>query len=263
MRRRVTPCTLLVALTALAGLLLANSLAAYTVHLKDGSAIVAKKKYTVRGDLAILILPSGTESALALAEIDVARTEAANQNDLGTAIVIEDGKATDLTRSAPPPSSKQTLKQLLEERAAAGGSTNAGAVALDAGSAQRDSDRQPASQAGQAPMRNVELSTAIRTFVFARGITNLEVQQGPSSRRPRLVYETSTESQVFRAILASAGALLDIRDRRAGEVEALEVICEAPTGGRAGRFTLTPPQASDLLSGRIATSSYFFQNVQF
>ncbi len=38
----------------LLGLLSAGTLAAYTVHLKDGSSIVTKKKYVVQGDKAIL-----------------------------------------------------------------------------------------------------------------------------------------------------------------------------------------------------------------
>ncbi len=266
MRRRVSRCIPLgarVTLVGLLGLLVASGLAAYTIRLKDGTEILAKKKYVVQGDKALLILPSGTESVLALSEIDVAGTEAANRDDLGTAIVIENGKATDLAKSAPPPSPKPTLKDLLEKRAAAAGSSNAGAVAMDAGPAQRANARQPASHLGQQPLRNVELSTEIRSFIFARGIGNLEVQQGPSSNRPRLVYETSTESQVFRALVASAGALLNVREKLPGEVEGFEVICDDPTGGRAGHFNLTPSQAADLLSGKIDAASYFIKYVEF
>lgn len=263
MRRQVTLCIPLLALVALLGLLFSSGLAAYTIRLKDGSEIVAKKKYVVQGDKAILLLPSGVESVLALSEIDVAKTEAANLNNLGTAIVIENGKATDLARSAPPPPRKQTLQDLLEKRAAAEGSTNAGAVALDTGPTQRNSERLATSPSAQAPLRNSELSTAIRTFIFGRGISNLAVQQGPSSQRPRLVFETASETQVFRALIASAAALLDIRDKRPGEVEAFEVICEGPAGGRAGHFTLTPTQAADLLSGKIALPAFFLQNVEF
>ena len=106
MRSQLTRCTPVLARIvrlALLGVLSAGSLAAYTVHLKDGTSIVTKKKYTAQGDKAILTLPSGTETTMALAEIDFFKTEAANRSDLGNAIVIEDGKATDLTHSAPPP----------------------------------------------------------------------------------------------------------------------------------------------------------------
>jgi hypothetical protein len=251
------------ALIALVGLLSAGSLAAYTVHLRDGTSIVTKKKYVVQGDKAILVLPSGAETALPLAEIDVAKTDAANKDDIGTAIVIENGKATDLTRTAPPPSGKQTLKELLERRAAAEGSKNAGAVALDAAPGRAATERPPTSHAGQAPLRDVALSTEIRTFIFGRGITNLEVQQGPSSRRPRLVFQTSSETQVFRALQASAGALIEVREKFAGQVEGFELICDGPAGGRGGRFSLTPAQAADLIAGRIDLPTFFVQNVEF
>jgi len=252
------------ALCLLLGALVAGPSAAYTIHLKDGSSIVAKKKYVVQGDKAILVLPSGTESALPLAEIDVAKTDAANQEDLGTAIVIENGKATSLAQSAPPPSSKQTLKELLEQRAAAtGGQREAGAVAIDATPGRPKADRQPTSHAGQAPLRDVPLSTEIRSFIFGRGVTTLEVQQGASSRKPRLVFQTTSETQVFRALQASAGALIAVRDKFPGQVEAFEVICDGPAGGRGGQFHLTPPQAADLIAGRIDLPTFFIQNVEF
>jgi hypothetical protein len=260
--RAGTPRIVPICLLALLGLFVATGVFAYTIHLKDGSTIVAKKKYVVQGDRAIVILPSGTESVLALSEIDVARTDAANTSDIGTAIVIENGKATDLSRSAPPPG-KQTLKDLLQQRAAAEGSNAPGAVALEPGLARRGPERQSVGHTGQAPLRNTEVSTAIRTFIFARGINNLEVQQGPSSKRPRLVFETDSESQVFRALLASAGALLDTRDKNPGEVEAFEVLCDAPSGGRAGHFTLTAPLAEDLVAGRIDPVTFFVKYVEF
>ena len=266
MRSQLTRCTPVLARIvrlALLGVLSAGSLAAYTVHLKDGTSIVTKKKYTAQGDKAILTLPSGTETTMALAEIDFFKTEAANRSDLGNAIVIEDGKATDLTHSAPPPRVKQTLKDLLEQRAAAQGSTTAGAVAIDPSRPRGASQRAETNHAGQAPLRDVALSTEIRTFIFGRGITSLEVQQGAASRRPRLVFQTSTETQVFRALQASAGALIEVREKRPGMVEAFEVICDGPAGGRGGHFTLTLAQAEAIVSGRVDLPTFFVQNVEF
>ena len=60
---RLSPIALL-ALSALLALFSAGRATAYTVHLKDGSSIVVKKKYVVQGDKAILVLPSGIIPAL-------------------------------------------------------------------------------------------------------------------------------------------------------------------------------------------------------
>lgn len=253
----------LAALVAVLGLLWAGALAAYTVHLKDGSSIVAKKKYTVQGDKIIIVLPSGTETALPLVELDFVKTEAANRTDLGNAIVIENGKATDLSQAAAPPPGKQTLKDLLEKRAAAEGSKDAGAVALDATPGHPASERPPTNHSGQAPLRNVPLSTEIRTFIFSRGIHSLEVQQGELAHKPRLVFQTSSETQVFRAIQASAGALIQTREKFPGQVEGFDLICDGPGGGRGGRFDLTPALAEDIIARRIDLPTYFVQYVEF
>jgi hypothetical protein len=195
-------------------------------------------------------------------ELDFVKTEAANRSDLGNAIVIENGKATDLTRAAPPPG-KQTLKDLLEKRAAAEGSSHAGAVALDATPEHAVTERSPTSHVGLTPLRDVPLSTEIRSFIFGRGITSLEVQQGEVARRPRLVFQTSSETQVFRAIQASAGALIQTREKFPGQVDGFELICDGPAGGRGGRFNLTPAQAEDIIARRIDLPTFFVQYVEF
>ena len=153
---------------------------------------------------------------------------------------------------------------MLQQRAAAqGGFRDAGAVALDASPAPATAQRQQASHSGQAPLRDVPLSTEIRTFIFGRGITSLEVQQGASSRMPRLVFQTSSETQVFRAIQASAGALIEVREKFPGQVEGFELVCDGPAGGRGGRFDLSPQQATDLVAGRIDLPTFFVQYVEF
>jgi hypothetical protein len=262
-RRPAGSLLLRLALLAVLGLLSAGTLAAYTVHLKDGSTIITKKKYVVKGDKAILQLPSGTETVLPFAEIDFVKTEAANRTDLGNAIVIENGKATGLEKNTAPPPGKSTLKDLLEQRAAAQGSQDAGAVALDATPGSRAAEREPRNNAGQAPLRDEPLSTEIRTFIFGRGITSLEVQQGETARNPRLVFQTSSETQVFNALRASAGAMIGAREKFPGRVDGFEVICDGPAGGRGGRFQLTPAQAAEIISGRVDLPTYFVQNVVF
>lgn len=250
---------------ALALLLAATPGFAYTVYLKDGSQLVAQRKYEVEGDRAIITLQSGTRTALRLAEIDVERTEAANQANLGTAIVIEGGKATDLTHASPPPPKKETLADLIQKRSAEGLDPRSSGAPTAAGRppAQRPRNAGLDSTAARVPLRNVDLAEAIRSFVFGRGIMSLEVLQGTSARRPLLVYSTSSEGQVFKAILASANALVFIRDQRPGEVEGFDLVCDAPSGGRAGEFRLTPELAADLVSGRLEVPAFFVQHVQF
>ena len=238
---------------------------AYTIYLKDGSQLVAQEKYVVQGNQALITLPSGTKTALKLSEIDVPRTETANQTNLGTAIVIEGGKATDLGHAAPPPPKKQTLADLIQKRAASAPEAAAGGAptAPARPAAQRPRTTGLDSTVGRAPLGTVELAEAIRSFVFGRGITSVEVLQGATARRPLLVFSTASEGQVFKAILASANALLAVRDQRPGEVEGLDLVCNSPSGGRGGEFRLTPELAADLVAGRIEVPTFFVQYVQF
>ena len=63
------PGRLLTALAATIATLVAAPALAYTIYLKDGSQIVSKTKYVVRGDKAIIVLPSGTETQLPFAPL--------------------------------------------------------------------------------------------------------------------------------------------------------------------------------------------------
>ncbi|HMB52750.1 MAG TPA: hypothetical protein VKU40_05500, partial [Thermoanaerobaculia bacterium] len=68
---------------AVAVLLAALPAAAYTIYLKDGSRMIARDKYEIKGDQAVFVLQSGTRTTIDLDEIDVARTEKANESNLG------------------------------------------------------------------------------------------------------------------------------------------------------------------------------------
>jgi hypothetical protein len=199
-----------------------------------------------------------------LVEIDVPRTDAANQSNLGTAMVIEGGKAQNVPIQKVEANRKATLQDLIRSRGANNSGTAPPATAEpvrrqrdDAGAAARTS------VVGRSPLRDVDLAGTIRAFLFGRGISSVEVLQGNSERRPILAYSTGTEGQVFKAIAASAVTLVHVRDKSPGKVEAFEILCNAPNGGSAGHFVLTPAQAQELVSGQIEMPAFYVRNVIF
>jgi hypothetical protein len=239
---------------------------AYTIFLKDGSQILAKEKYVARAGRAFIKLPSGTVTAIALDEIDVPRTEQANVQDLGTAILIEDGKAKELAAATPPPSADAKLADLIRSGSAGVRETAAAptTVGADSGAVERPrgfADAAATTSTG-VPLRDAALGAQLRSFIGARGLP-VEVVQGSSARRPLLVYETDSEGPVFRALLASAAALIEIRSQVPGALEGVEVLCRTADGSLAGRFELDPQQAADLLAGRTEITRYFVDNVLF
>src|SRR5262249_39547789 len=98
-------------------LLTVGPLFAYTIYLKDGSSIQAKEKYTIAGDRAVITLQNGTQTFVPAKQIDVARTEQANVNDYGSAVVIDDSKQAPQA-AQPSPAPRKTLADLIQNKAA-------------------------------------------------------------------------------------------------------------------------------------------------
>jgi hypothetical protein len=246
----------------LAGLCLAALAApalAYTIFLKDGTQVVAKGKYEVKGNQAIIVLPSGTRSSLPLADIDVERTEKANVQDLGTAVMIEGGRVQDVAQATGTPR-KDNLQDLIRKQ-------QAGVREQPPQKTTRppidDTRRIRPDASGRAPFRDTNLANAIQAHLITLGAAG-DVYQGSSASRARILFETRSEGAVFKSLLGAANTLLRIREQYPGRVDAFEIRCEVPEDGSpAGRFTLTPEVAAELVSGRLELTRFFVENVEF
>lgn len=251
-RLRALVCALAVALVAAPAL-------AYTIVLKDGSQIVAKTKYKIQGDRAIITLPSGTETAYAASEIDLEKTEAANRQDLGTAVVIEGGQVKPL--DAPPATgSDNSLQNLIQKRP--GGLPEPPTTVQSRAPVGTERRMRPG-PSGRSPMRDAQLANEVKALLITKGAA-ADVYQGSTAKRAQLLFETTGEGPVFKALLASANALIQVQQRFPDRIEAFEVICAVPDSeGLGGRFTMTAAQAADLIAGRIELTRYFVDNVEF
>lgn len=256
--RRVLPL-------ALATLLLAGPLAAYTIYLKDGQTIIAKGKYRLEKGRAIITLPNGTQTFLNAAEIDVRRTEAANRNDLGNAMVLEGNRPSNQQPAAVPqqkrlsdmiasrevPREPEVRREVRRDTAASPGGVNrtrAGYTDL--------------SGVARKPYSNLELASELQQFLRSQGLQEAEIYSGTQPDRILLEITTNSEGSVFRGLATSANALLHIREAHPG-VAAFEVLMATPERERAGQFLLTPELASDLVAQRVEVTAFFVNNVQF
>ncbi len=241
--------------------LAASPALAYTIYLKDGSKIIAKVKYEIDGERAIITMPSGTRTTYPLAEIDIAKTDAENQQNIGTAIVIEGGQAQDLSQAAPA-EAKENLQDLIRAK---GASVQPAPEPQVTREPPRTRDRRPTRPAAErrAPLADKHLTNELKAYLISRGAP-ADIYQGSSGRRPLVVFETRSEGLVFKAIAASAYALGHIRGSFPDGVDAFEILCEVPDeGGLGGRFTMTAEQAAALVAGRIEIPTYFVDNVEF
>ena len=241
---------------------------AYTIYLKNGTRIIAREKYTIEGDLAILYQPSGTKSSLPFDQIDVKRTEEANVNNLSsTAFLIEGGEATDLKKDTKPAPTVPRIQDLIKSDSAGIRSDRTAAAPApllpSAAIRPEESASKGAKGSNRAPFGNVGLGGEIRGFITARGVTAIEIYAGSSPTWPLLVYGTGSEGAVFKAILTGANALLHFKSARPAEIDGIEIVCEGSDGGSGGRFMLTPEQATDIVSGKREITRFFVDNVQF
>ncbi|HSM51518.1 MAG TPA: hypothetical protein VLA75_08960 [Thermoanaerobaculia bacterium] len=245
----------------------AAPLAAYTIYLKDGSQMLAREKYRVENGRAIITLPNGTETFLNASEIDAARTEQANLSNLGTAVVVEEGRVSALADATPPPP-RQQLSDLIEARKAA---------QLRELPEQRRAPR-PArgpvsvTPAGyqdllavpRTPYRDTGLSGTLMGFFQNAGADGVMLFQGTNPKRLLVEVTTASEASVFRTLLAASSGLLAVREQHgAATLEALELVMTTPQRARAGQFVLTPDQASGLLGRKLDVSDFYVANVQF
>ncbi|MDX1631176.1 MAG: hypothetical protein R3234_04910 [Thermoanaerobaculia bacterium] len=253
------------------GILLAGPLAAYTVHLRDGTTIQARERYRVEGNQAIITLPNGTETSLPLSEIDVERTEEANVVDYGDAVVLEDeGQARERQRRAEPEETREPSLTELAQRARARRAAEE-TEGPDEAAPAPDQQRLPRTPAGnvdllrtdRTPLPSVEVGTLISQILRNQGIEGVSIYRGTRPGRILLEFTTNSEASVFRAIEASARALAEVERQRPGAVDAFELFMATDRRHRAGQFLMTPERAQELLTDQIQVPGFFLKYVQF
>lgn len=235
------PLTLVLA--ALSALILARDAAAYVVVLKDGSKILARSKYEVKGSNAIITLENGNITQIPLSKVDVPGCDTYNKNIGGNAIELEGAQNAVI---APPPSSSKAVKlqnyikqnntqMNLPQRPAPGAA------------------RPAAKETGSADPFVVR--EAARIF-GADGITQYKVAPGP-----RVTIVAENEDGVFKVMMTAARLAQDLT--ATGKAKELAVEIVAVDGSDAGRFRMNAENVKNLTEGSVTTSEYFVNNVIF
>jgi len=243
---------------ALILLLVAAPIAAYTIYLKDGSRLIAKEKYTLDGDRALIVLQNGTQTFLEASEIDVPRTDAANRNNYGTALVLEGGQFTEKAPQADT-GRQESLTDLADR-----------SPTQPRQQAVRPVPTRPISgdyldllSSRRQPFRNLDLAAEIQKVFLAQGVAGMQLAQGTAADRVLLEITTDSEASVFRALEVAADALLHVRTRTSAPVSAFEIVLVTSNRARGGQFLLDPILASQLADGEVELPAFYVRNVQY
>jgi len=245
----------------LALLLVAMPAWGYVVLLKDGTQIITREKYRREGDRVYLVLQSGVETFIVATEIDFAKTDELNKENLGQVKVIEQGAKT-VEVAETPQEQKPTLRDLL-------GTSHLTLPQVD--QEDRKESGLPLSPAGfvdlwsfQArPHPDVELTDELSRYLTGQGVDGFRVFQGTAKKHVLLQVTASSESTVFKALRDAASALVQTQTRFPDRIAVLELVMSTETEKRAGQFVLTRELADQLLAGTIDPPTFFYRHVQF
>ena len=108
-----------------------------------------------------------------------------------------------------------------------------------------------------------EIAAEIRQFFLGQGVPEVVIYAGTQPSHPLVQVTVGTENGVFKGLAVGANAILHIRDRFPGKVDAFELLLVTPSGERGGQFVLTPEMATDLVAKKVQLAAFFVENVQF
>jgi len=230
---------------------------ALVIVFKDGSKELVADRFRIEGDRLIATLPSGLETSMPVAAVDLERTEAMSKVAKGSAIVVE---TTD--QGAPPdPAPGRTLADLVRDRPAER------PPVAPAADASRSLRRTPAGNvdfltAPRRPVTPADRGERILAILRGQGLRDADLYQGTAADRVLIDVVTAGRADVFTALERCAAGLLALQ---AGfpEVEALEIVMATATRSRAGQFVLTTEDAQRLANGAITPAEHFVAKVLF
>lgn len=236
-------------------------LGAYIVYLKDGAKLIAKEPPEIRGEMAIITLQNGTQSSLAASEIDLERTRQANQNDLGSALILEGGEFTDQPTS-PEPKKEERLSDLISRNRTR---TPARRPVQTTGSAGQGGSAEAIDLLTwqRSPYRNLDVASEIQGVFRGQGVEQIRLYQGTSSDHVLIDLTTDSEAAVFRGLKVAATALVHLQGTFPGSVAAMELLLTTSSNTRAGQFLLDANAAAHLADGSIEPSTFYVENVRF
>ena len=235
---------------------------AYTIYLKDGTRFIAREKYKIEAGKAIILLQSGTTTSIAATEIDYARTEKANQTNLGTALVLDNGEFTDTptgTTQRHTRLSDIARRESMRDRTQARAKSTVAPARTPVSAADSAKSWNP----DRAPYRDLEIAEQIVAVFQARGVETVQILQGTSQDRALLDITSNSEGSIFRGLEAAAAALVEITEAHPDTIAAFEVLMMTAKRDRAGRFVLAPEQAAEIATGQVEPSAFFVQHVRF
>jgi len=225
--------------------------AAYVVMLRNGSRVVARDKFQLKGANVVVTLRNGTLTSIPLAHVDLEATEKLNARNLGDATALDWVDAATPTPTPSPTPSVATLGRIIP------------------GLARPENDAARPTPTPGISLRDIEYPDKQVERTFEEGLERYHLylyrtSAGTQARYLFIEVRVNGQAEVVKALLAittTYHVLAESAPDRAPERVELQMLNES--GKEAGLFRLAPEDAAELATAKTTAEEFFIRKVIF
>ena len=228
-----------------------QALAVYVVVLRNGTRIVAKEKYQVKGPNAIFATKIGTLTSVPLSQVDVTATEKANALNLGDAQALD---WVDIQRIFPTPTPTPQMSALGRIRPG---------IATKEGDAAKPTPT-PGVGYRETRYRDPQVDQAFQQGLESYHLYLYRTSEGTQPGYLFLEIQVNGQPETLKALQAVSSTyqlLAEKAPNRLPERVEIQMINEA--GKEAGLFRMSVADAAELVSGKVTPDKFFVDHVIF
>lgn len=226
----------------------------YIVILKSGQRIRAREPFTIKGKEAIIVLVTGTLTAIPLDKVDIVATQRYNKLGLGDALTVEGLDAVDAPPPTPTPRRALGSYVTLQTQA----SSELGSVETPTPTPT------PGIKLQNTPYPNSKVDEAFKQVFDQHHLYLVRTSVGTRPNYYFVQAVTDSQNEVFNALKAVAAGYTVIHDLQPEMAPtAVELQMVTTSGKPAGTFRLSLAEARTLASGKVGVETFYVKNVIF
>ncbi len=232
-------------------LLAHNAHAVYVIALRNGTRIVAREKYQVKGPNAVFATRTGTLTSIPVSQIDVEATDKINSLHLGDAQALDWVDVQKTTATPTPTMPVSSLGHIRPDLAKP--IADAAKPTPTPGVSYRDK-RYHDPQVDQAFQQGLE---SYHLYLY-------RTSEGTQPTYLFIEIQVNGQPETLKALQAVTQTYVLLAEKAPTRLpERVEVQMLNESGKEAGVFRISPDDAAQLVSGKVTPENFYIQHVIF